>query len=188
MAGTTLQPLVAFRAGLYRCFGRRADALFELLDALLVAGPCPSLPHLSLLAGHRRGWGSAYAALRRGRIDGDAVRALLRRQSPPPGPAVYAVDESIWPRRDAVTSPERGFHYFPSGHHRKPVVEGWSYQWVVRLSPDRDSWTAPVDVRRVRPTEKATLVAVEQLQALAAPGTRPGRRGPGWPAPTTGAC
>jgi hypothetical protein len=42
---------------------------------------------------------------------------------------------------------------------------------LTRLSWGRDRWTAPVDVRRVRPGEKPTALAVEQLTALAA--TRP---------------
>jgi hypothetical protein len=52
-----------FRAELHACFTRRADALFELGDALLCAQAVPSLPHLSLEPAHRRGWGSVYAAL-----------------------------------------------------------------------------------------------------------------------------
>ncbi len=47
--------LDAFRTDLYACFDRRADALFELVDAALTAGPQPSLAHLSLEPGHRRG-------------------------------------------------------------------------------------------------------------------------------------
>ncbi|HVG97711.1 MAG TPA: transposase [Chloroflexota bacterium] len=50
-------------------------------------------------------------------------------------------------------------------------MPGWAYQWLTRLSWDRDSWTAPVDVRRVRPEEKPTDLAVEQLKTLVA--TRP---------------
>ncbi len=50
--------LDAFRTDLYACFDRRADALFDLVDAALTAGPQPSLAHLSLEPGHRRGWGS----------------------------------------------------------------------------------------------------------------------------------
>jgi DDE superfamily endonuclease len=50
-------------------------------------------------------------------------------------------------------------------------VPGWAYQWLTRLSWDADSWTAPVDVRRVRPEEKPTALAVEQLKALL--GARP---------------
>jgi hypothetical protein len=52
---------------------RRADALFELTDAILSAHSVPSPVHLSLQASHRRGWGSLYAALDRGRIDTEAL-------------------------------------------------------------------------------------------------------------------
>lgn len=58
----TSADLAAFRDSLYRCFGKRADALFEPTDAILAAGPQPSPAHLSLEAAHRRGWGSLYAA------------------------------------------------------------------------------------------------------------------------------
>ncbi len=61
-----LGALRTFRDSLYRCFDRRADALFELADAILAADVVPSPAHLSLEAAHRRGWGSLYAALSRG--------------------------------------------------------------------------------------------------------------------------
>jgi hypothetical protein len=49
-----------FRSELHACFTRRADALFELGDALLCHPmPFPSLPHLSLEPVHQRGWGSS---------------------------------------------------------------------------------------------------------------------------------
>jgi len=70
----------AFRRSFYECFHRRRDALFELTDAILSAdGTAPSPVHLSLQASHRRGWGSLYAALLRGRIDEQALRKLLSR-------------------------------------------------------------------------------------------------------------
>jgi hypothetical protein len=51
-----LNDLRTFRDSLYRCFERRADALFELTDALLTAaGTVPSPVHLSLVPAHRRG-------------------------------------------------------------------------------------------------------------------------------------
>ena len=161
--------LLRFRTALYAAFGRRRDALFDLVDALLTTASAPSLVHLCLAPAHRRGWGSLYAALRRGQIDADAVRALLLAQPRFPGPPVFAVDVSVWPRRDAETSPERAFHSSsPCRRTGSAVVRGWAYQWVAQLSPARDSWTAPVDVRRVRPTEQATQVAVEQVRAIVA--------------------
>lgn len=89
------QALWDFRAALYRCFGRRADALFEVSDALLSAGPLPSPVHLSLKPVHRRGWGSFYAALARGQIDVDALRALVARDLMEERRPVYAVDASV---------------------------------------------------------------------------------------------
>jgi hypothetical protein len=166
-----LDSLRAFRNSLYRGFDRRADALFEVTDALLSAGSVPSPVHLSLTAVHRRGWGSLYAALSKGRIDEGRLRGLLSRHplgyGSPGDPPIYAVDVSVWPRCDAEASPERGYYYHPSRHSAgQPIVAGWAYQLVAELGFDRDSWVAPVDARRVRPEEDANEVAVEQVRAL----------------------
>jgi hypothetical protein len=45
-------------------------------------------------------------------------------------------------------------------------VAGWSYQVVVRLSFERDSWVAPVAARRVEPQEDTDKVAAEQVKQL----------------------
>jgi hypothetical protein len=138
-------------------------------DARLAADALASLPHLSLVPLHRRGWGSVYAALAQGRLRVDALRALLAAHPPADGRPIYAVDVSAWPRCDAEASPERGFYYHPSRHSAgQPIVAGWAYQWLAQLSFERDSWTAPLDARRVHPTENATAVAIEQVAALAA--------------------
>ena len=84
MPTSPLARLGGFRAELHACFPRRADALFELGDALLCAEAVPSLPHLSLDPAHRRGWGSVYAALARGRIDVERLRDLLAAACRPP--------------------------------------------------------------------------------------------------------
>ncbi len=160
-------PLRSFGDALYACFDRRPDALFELADALLAAAPVPALPHLSLAPSHGRGWGSVYDALADGRVDGDALRAALTRQPSTGGQPIYAVDVSVWPRCDAEASPERGSSDHPSRHSAgQPIVAGWAYQWLAQLSLDRDSWTAPLDVRRVHPAENPNAVAVEQVGAL----------------------
>jgi hypothetical protein len=39
----------------------------------------------------------------------------------------------------------------------------WAYQFVAQLSFARESWTAPVDVERVRPAQDANVVAAEQV-------------------------
>jgi hypothetical protein len=156
-SSNALHALRAFRYSLYDCLHRRADALFELTDAILTADAVPSPAHLSLQASHRRGWGSLYAPLGRGRIDTEALRGLLaRHRLAGSGTPVYAVDTSVWPRCDAESSPDRGFYYHPSRHSAgQPIVAGWAYQFIARLNFVRESWTAPVDVERIRPTEDA---------------------------------
>ena len=162
----------AFRARLHGCFRRRADALFELTDAILTIGSAPSPVHLSLAPVHRRGWCSLYAALSKGRVDAAALRAALAGPAfddplAGDGPAVYAVDVSVWPRCDAEASPGRGYYHHPSRHSAgQPIVAGWAYQLVAQIGFERDSWVAPTDARRVRPDEDANDVAVEQARAL----------------------
>ncbi len=162
--------LHAFRHSLYECFHRRSDALFELADAIMTADSVPSPVHLSLQASHRRGWGSLYAALNRGRVDADALRGLLAHYPLDGSGAttpVFAVDVSVWPRSDAECSPERGYYYHPSRHSSgQPIVAGWAYQFVAQLGFVRESWTAPVDVERVRPDQETNAVAAEQIGAL----------------------
>jgi hypothetical protein len=42
----------------------------------------------------------------------------------------------------------------------------WAYQFVAQLNFVRESWTAPVDVERLRPGQEANAVAAEQVRAL----------------------
>jgi hypothetical protein len=176
MPPTSLDPLRAFRRDLFACFPRRADALFEIADSLITADPGASPIHLSLAPPHRRGWGSFYAALRHGALDVERLRNLLVAHLPATDTPVYAIDASTWPRCDAETSPDRAFYYHPSRHSSgQPVVPGWSYQWLTQISFTRESWTAPVDVRRLLPTDNVNTVALEQIRAFGArrPATAP---------------
>jgi hypothetical protein len=155
------------RDDLYACFARRAYALFEIGDALVTSAPIASLPHLSLVTLHRRGWGSVYAALADGHINTDALRTAVAARPLAGGQLVSTVDVSVWPRCDAEASPERGYSYHPARHSAgQPLVVGWASHWLAQLGFDRDSWTAPVDARRVHPTENANAVAVAQIAPL----------------------
>ena len=156
-----------FRAGVYNSFGARRDALFDLLDAATVAGLVPSLAYLSLAAVHRRGWGSLYAALTAGTMDVPALRNWVGRWPLDDGQPIFAFDTSVWPRDDAETSPERGYYYSSSRQSAgQPIVTGWSYAWLAQVSFTHDSWTAPLDVRRVAPTDDVHTVAAAQMRDL----------------------
>jgi hypothetical protein len=104
-------------------------------------------------------------------MDEGALRGLLSRHPladrDPGAPPIYAVDVSVWPRCDAEASPERGYYYHPSRHSAgQPIVAGWAYQLVAQLGFERDSWVAPVDARRVRPSQDTDEVAAEQVRVL----------------------
>src|SRR5207237_3022772 len=164
---TLFDTLRAFRAGVYRRLGARRDALFEALDAATTVGPVPSLPYLSLTALHRRRWGSLYAALAEGTMDVAALRTLVGQHPLDDGQPIYALDTSIWPRNDAETSPERGYYYSAARQSAgQPIVTGWSYAWLAQVSFTHDSWTAPLDVRRVPPSDNAHAVAAAQIRTL----------------------
>src|SRR5689334_25430377 len=122
---TNLVALRDFRDDFYACLYRRADALFELTDALLSADAVPSPVHLSGEPVHRRGWGSLYAALTYGRLDETGLRAVLPCHPLADGPPGYAVDCTAWARCDAGASPVRGLYYpplLPSAGH--PIAAG----------------------------------------------------------------
>jgi hypothetical protein len=167
MPTSPLARLGAFRTELHACYTCRADALFELGDALLCTQTFSALPHLSLEPVHQRGWGSAYAALARGRIQVERLRDLLVATLPEADPLVFAVDVTTWPRCDAECSPERGYYYHPSRHSAgQPIIAGWAFQWITQLGFDRDSWTAPVDAVRLHPLDDTGQTAAAQVRAL----------------------
>ena len=100
--------LAAFRGELYRCFTARADALFELADAVLCAeGPVKTLVGLSLAPEHRRGHGALYDAVNAGRIDVARLRWSLAGLPLPAwsdGRIRLGVDVSNWLRPAAPAS------------------------------------------------------------------------------------
>jgi DDE superfamily endonuclease len=170
-AATTLGDLTRFRQEYYHCLTARADALFELTDAALCAdGPVTSLVELSLATEHRRGHGALYDGVNQGRIDIDRFRTVVAGQSIPrseDGHIMLGIDISHWLRPDANTSPERLFcHTYGRGKSQAQMIPGWPYSFIAALEPGRTSWTAILDVQRVRPTDEHTDLAATQLRTL----------------------
>jgi hypothetical protein len=174
--------LRGFRADFYGCLTSWADALFELTDAALCApGPVASVPALSLEPAFRRSHGSLYKALARGELDTEQLRDVLAAHRPASWPAVFAVDASSWARCEAETSPGRGLYFHPSRQSSgQPIVAGWSYQWITQLNWAPDSWTAPLDARRIPPTANITDATANQVTDLV---ERLQRREPHGPVP-----
>lgn len=161
--------LAEFRAEFHRCLTARADALFELVDAVLCGDTAVrSLAELSLAGQHRRGHGSLYAGLNLGRIDVNRLRTALAAVPVPraaDGRIVLAVDVTCWLRPEAHTSPQRVLcHTYGRTKDTHIGVPGWPYSMVVALESGRHSWTAPLDARRLRPGDDAATVTADQLR------------------------
>jgi hypothetical protein len=156
-----------FRGEVYDCFTARADALFDVIDGLCTPITVSGVAYVSLAPGSRRGHGAAYAAVAAGRIDSDMLRDVLAGARPDRWRPDFAVDTTVWMRNDAECSPQRGFYYHPSRHSAgQPIVAGWCYSWLVGLSAGADSWTAPLDSRRVLVGENPNVVAAQQIRQL----------------------
>jgi hypothetical protein len=156
-----------FRGEVYDCFERRPDALFDLIDGVCTPITISGVAYVSLAPGARRGHGAAYAAVSAGRIDVGMLRDVLAAARPAGWLPDFAVDSTVWMRCDAECSPGRGFYYHPSRHSAgQPIVAGWCYSWLAALSGESDSWTAPLDARRVLVGENQNVVAVEQIRQV----------------------
>src|SRR3954454_17605865 len=169
--GSALGELCRFRQEFYTSLTARADALFELSDAVLCAdGPVRSLVELTLTSEHRRGHGAMYDALGQGRVAPQRIRRALAAGPLPrtaDGRIVLAVDVSPWLRSDAPTSAERLFcHVHGRARNQSQLIPGWPYSFVAALESGRSSWTAVLDAVRLGPADDATAVTADQLRSV----------------------
>jgi hypothetical protein len=167
----SLTVLSGFRTDFYRCLTARADALFELTDALLCTdGPVKTLVDLALAPEHRRSHGMLYDGLGCGRIDVDRLRVTLAGLPLPraaDGRIVLGVDVSPWLRSAAPTSAERLFcHVYGRAKNQSQLIPGWPYWVVAALEAGRTCWTAVLDAVRLGPADDATAVTACQLRAV----------------------
>lgn len=174
------------RAGIHDCFTRRADALFDLCDAMLCAsGPVVSPVELSLEPEFRRGHAMVYDALAEGRVNADRLRRLLVGALPearPGEPLMFGIDVSPIPRPDPrFVDGLSMVQVRGAGGDR--LLPGWPISVLAGLSWGADSWVDPLEARRIAPGEDHTAVLIAQASALLADLEAAGRCGPGTPAP-----
>ena len=162
--------LQAFRQALYQCFTRAADALFDLVDALLTDPSARSFVELSQAASFQRAWPSLYEALEDGQIDRAALRRLFVTALPTPSTdrrLLLGLDTSSILRPDAVTSADRTLVYRSNlPKDATPVGPGFSFSTLVVLPDPVSSWTYVLDNRRVPSSATADMIGVEQLEAI----------------------
>jgi hypothetical protein len=161
--------LHAFRQALYQCFTRAADALFDLVDALLTDPSARSFVELSQAISFQRAWPSLYEALEDGRIDRAALLQLFVATLPHclvGTRLLLGLDTSSILRPDAHASADRTLVYRPNlPKDATPVGPGWCFSTLVVLPEPVSSWTYVLDNRRVPSTETADTIGVEQVRA-----------------------
>jgi hypothetical protein len=167
----TLAELGRFRLELYRSLTARADALFELTDALLCTdGPVKSLVGLTLAPEHRRGHGALYDGLNEGRVEIERLRTAVAGLPLPrlsDGRLALAVDVSPWLRPDAATAPQRLFcHVYGRGRNQDQFIPGWPYSFVAALEPGRTSWTQVLDAIRLGPDDDLAAATAAQVHQV----------------------
>jgi hypothetical protein len=170
-ADVARERLAGFRRELYRCLTARADALFELADAVLCSGgPVRTLAGLSLAPEHQRGHGALYDAVNCGRIQVARLRRVLAGlplPSWPDGRIRLGVDVSPWLRPEAVTSPGRLFcHVYGRGKGQAQMIPGWPYSVIAALEPGRTCWTAVLDAVRLGPDDDQAAVTAAQVRGV----------------------
>jgi len=158
-----------FRKAVYQSILKRADAMFDLVDALTVAGHVDSPVALSEETPFRRKFSSIFDTLRLGEFDYDLLLQVLYGYQPGDGEQiagyeVHALDCTPNPRTEAETLADRGSL---KTQKDDPVSYGHKYSWLVRLIHWGSSWVAPVDVRRVDPSLSDSAVASIQVSELA---------------------
>jgi len=157
-----------FRKAVYQSLKKRADILFDLIDALTVAGQVSSPVALSEQKPFRRKFESVYDGLQNGEMDIGEILSLLPDCVPEDsetiaGYTVYAVDATSNEHEEAETLPDRSAL---KSSQSEPLRYGHKYSWVVRLIRRGTSWVAPVDVERISTESTDTKLAAVQVQKL----------------------
>jgi hypothetical protein len=164
----TKKSLSEFRKAVYQSLRRRADILFDLIDALTVAGQVSSPVALSEQKPFQRKFCSVYDGLENGEMDMDEILSLLPDSIPEGsetigGYKVYAVDATANEHEQAETLPDRSVL---KSSKKEPMRFGHKYSWLVRLINFGSSWAAPVDIERIATEATDTKVAAVQVQEL----------------------
>ncbi len=157
-----------FREKVNQSIRKRADAIFDLVDALTVAGHVNTPVALSEETPFRRKFSSIFDTLRHGEINFDLLLPVLFDYQPGNSEElasceVYGLDCTPTEREEAETLEDRGSL---KAQKEDSVRYGHKYSWFVRLVNWGTSWVAPVDIQRVDPRLSDSQVGAVQVQDL----------------------
>ncbi len=156
-----------FRHQVYSLLGNGKDALFDLMDAVLVTRSVYSFAELSLSPVFRRQWLSLYEALqdsqppRLGLLDLYMAELLQQRQ------IVLAGDHTAWPRLHAPTLCERTYeHQNQPMRGAKPITLGQGYSTIAVIPESQGSWALPLLHERITSADSPITKAAQQLRQV----------------------
>lgn len=157
-----------FRNAVYQSIRKRADAFFDLLDALTVAGHVNSPVALSEETPFRRKFSSVFDTLQNAELDFDQLLSALYDHQPSDselieGYELYGLDTTPNERPEAETLEDR---VSLKSEKDEPVRYGHKYSWLTRLVKWGTSWAAPVDVQRVAASNTDSHAGAVQVEEL----------------------
>ncbi len=154
--------LQEFRQTLYDTLGNARDAIFDLMDAVLVSECITSFVSLSQSPVFRRQWSSAYGGLEDSYMPRSKVLKLLvsgvRSQQQP----LLVGDASRWQRPGAKTLKDRTL----SGGRGSGITVGHSYSTLAWIPEERGSWALPLRHERITSFETPARRAAFQLKQV----------------------
>ena len=156
------EQLQEFRQALYDTLGNSRDALFDLMDAVLVSACIPSFVSLSQSPVFRREWSSTYAALQDSQLSRTKVLKLLVKEIPTQEQPVLAGDLSRWQRPAAKSLKDRTL----SGKEGSAITAGHSYSTLAWIPEAAGSWAIPLCHERLTSFETPARRAAFQLKQV----------------------
>ena len=168
---TTIDKLKQFRQSAYTILGNGKDALFDLMDAVLITRSVKSFVELSLSPVFRRKWSSIYEGLEDSMPPREKLMESYIEQIPHTEQIVLAGDHTAWSRLEAVTLKERTYeHRAQPLSGSKPVTLGQGYSTIVWVPEAEGSWALPLLHERINsftnPIEKAAAQLKQVCQKL----------------------
>lgn len=154
--------LQEFRQTLYNNLGNARDAVFGLMDAVLVSACIVSFVSLSQSPVFRRQWSSTYASLQDGRLPRAKILKLLVREIATEEQPLLVGDASRWHHPAAKTLKDRTF----SGGIDRAITVGHSYSTLAWIPEVGGSWALPLRHERITSFETPVSRAAFQLKQV----------------------
>lgn len=163
----TFDKLKQFRGRVYSLLGNGKDALFDLMDAVLVTRSVYSFVEFSISPVFRRQWSSIYEAIEDSLPPRKKLMQLYMAHLPQTGQLVLAGDHTAWSRPHARTLKDRTYeHQAQPMSGAKPVTLGQGYSTIAWIPEDCGSWALPLLHERITSFDNPITKAAAQLRLV----------------------